>query len=91
MKINLLLYLLIFIGGAVTGSIFQTKVLAPKIVIPSCPACPPSTEVSLQNFDVTKLKNKGTFTYAPQLNNVVIKIETKDSSLLKQMLKVGLK
>ena len=71
------------------GSLFGTKVLAPApIEIPKCPdcSCPPATEVSLQNFDLDKLNNKrGNFTYAPSLHNVTVRIDAKDSALIRQL------
>jgi hypothetical protein len=54
--------------------------------IPPC-ECPPTTEVSLQTFDLSKLNNKrGNFTYAPSLNNVTVVIRPeRDSTLLKEL------
>lgn len=90
-KYLLPLVAIISFGG---GSLFGTKLLAPKpekIEIPACPqcplvVCPPA--VSLQSFDLSKLNNKkGNFTYAPSLHDVTIKIEAKDSTLIKQILR----
>jgi hypothetical protein len=79
---------IISFGG---GSLFGTKMLAPKPPeIPPCPdcKCPPAVEVDLQNFDLGKLNNKkGSFTYAPSLHNVTVKIDASDSVLIKQILK----
>jgi hypothetical protein len=74
------------------GTIAITKATQPTVEIPPVPDCicncPPSTEVSLQNFDLTKLNNKkGAFTYAPSLHNVTIRIDAKDSVLIKQLLR----
>lgn len=73
---------LFFLGGL----IFQSKVLAPKIVIPSCPtcpACPPQTSLSIAPFDVNKLKNRGSFTYAPQISGSITVVV--DSTMFKQL------
>jgi hypothetical protein len=91
MKTHLLIIALavgIAIGSG--GTLFIAKMIKPEIKIPSCPACncPPATEVHLQDFDLEKLNNKkGTFSYSPQLNNVRVIIESKDSLLFKQMLR----
>jgi hypothetical protein len=73
------------------GTLVISKAIKPEIKIPACPACPscpPATEVKLQSFDLEKLNNKkGSFTYAPQLNNVTVKIEAKDTAVFKQMLR----
>lgn len=75
------------------GTFFGSKVLdkkcpdcnCPTVNVPPCPAA-----VSLQNFDLDKLNNKkGTFTYSPQLNNVKVVIESKDSTLVKNLLKAA--
>lgn len=74
------------------GTLLISKAVKPEVKLncPACPACncPPATEVKLQDFDLSKLNNKkGNFTYSPQLHNVTIKIEAKDSTLLKQALR----
>jgi hypothetical protein len=79
--------------GCLLGSastLFIAKMIKPKIVIPSCPACncPPSTEIKLQELDMDNLRRiKGDFNYNPSLSNVTIKIEAKDSVMMKQILK----
>lgn len=68
-----------------------TKYTQPVLTCPTptpCPACNCPATVSLMNFDLDKLNNKrGTFNYSPQLHDVKIVIENKDSLLLKQILK----
>lgn len=53
--------------GVMTGIGIQQKVLNPKPVsCPQCPACVcPEPTVSVQPFDVEKIKNLKTFTYSP--------------------------
>lgn len=90
---NPILILAVILGMAAGsgGTLFIAKMIKPKIEIPACPqcpACPPATEVKLQDFDVEKINNrKGSFTYSPQLHNVTIRIEQKDSVLLKSLLR----
>lgn len=97
MYLTIFKYAAIILAAFFAGTIFQAKVLQPKINIPACPVvtvppCPPQTAVSLQNFDLDKLNNKkGTFYYQPQLHNVQVIIEAKDSVMLKQLLKQSLK
>lgn len=72
------------------GTLFISKAIKPVINVPECPSCncPPAAEVSLQNFDLDKLNNKkGTFHLHNNISNVQIKIEAKDSVLMKQLLK----
>lgn len=76
------------------GSFFGTKVLAPKpqkIEIPPCPKCPDlqcPPAVSLNSFDAEKLNNKkGNFHLHNNISNVQLKIEAKDSTMLKALLR----
>lgn len=65
--------LVIAAAGVVGGIGLQQKVFNPKPV--ACPACPschcPEPTVSVQPFDVEKLKNIKTFTYAPDFKGSV--------------------
>lgn len=55
--------------------------------VPPCPPCNCPATVSLMNFDMDKLNNKrGTFNYSPQLHDVKVVIESKDSTLLKSLI-----
>lgn len=89
-KYILIIALAVGIAVGSAGTLFISKAIKPVINIPACPPCncPPATEVKLQDFDLDKLNNKkGNFTYAPQLNNVRVIIESKDSLMLKQLLR----
>jgi hypothetical protein len=72
------------------GTMWISKAIKPEIKL-SCPPAPPCNcpaAVELQSFDLSKLNNKkGNFTYSPQLHDVRIVIESKDSVLVKQILK----
>lgn len=82
---------LAFGAGLFLGLRVQPK--PPEIKIPACPACPSLNcppAVSLQNFDLEKLNNKrGNFTYSPNLHDVRVVIESKDSVFLKQLIQAG--
>lgn len=82
-------YLIAFALGGLAATT-AVKFGKPTVEIPPCPQCPVCNcppAVSLQNFDMDKLNNKrGTFTYSPQLHNVRVIIESKDSLLLKAIL-----
>jgi len=61
-------------GGAVAGIGLQQRVFNPKPVpCPPAPACicPPQTAVSVQPFDVQKMKNIRAFTYQPEYKGVI--------------------
>lgn len=95
-----LIFIVIGMAVGTAGTIGVTKLFKPekinydkirevmaeeikKVPKTECPAA-----VELQSFDLSKLNNKkGNFTYAPQLHDVQIRIESKDSTLLKQLLK----
>ncbi len=85
-KYIIILVTVVAFGG---GTVLGTK------IVPKCPDCKPTLNVppcpaavSLQNFDMDKMNNKkGNFTYSPQLHNVTVKIEAKDSLLVKQLLR----
>ncbi len=74
------------------GTFFGTKVLDKK-----CPDCNPTFKcpevtcppaVSLNNFDADKLNNKkGNFHLHNNISNVQLKIEAKDSTLVKALLR----
>lgn len=94
MKIYLLIIAAV-VGMCIgTGSTLAiTNAVKPVLSCPACPPappcnCPPATEVNLANFDVEKFNNKkGAFTYAPSLNNVTVRLDCKDSVLIKQLIK----
>lgn len=75
-----------FVGGG-----YVAKISRPKI--PPCPACPsltcpPSTKVSLQDFNADNLRKvKGNITYQPTLTNVTIEVTCSDSVLLRELLR----
>lgn len=82
-----------FLIGAPAGAFFDAKLLrgkcpeltCPELTCPDC-VCPPA--VSMQTFDPEKINNKrGEFHLHNSLSNVTIKIEAKDSLLLKQLLR----
>lgn len=75
--------------GIATGATVVKYTQPKPAPIPDCVCnCPPATEVSLQSLDLEALKKiKGDFNYNPSLSNVVIKIESKDSLLVKSLLK----
>lgn len=72
------------------GSFFGTKVLdkkCPDLKCPEIPACSCPPAVEMQSFDLDKLNNKkGNFHLHNTINNPVIRIESKDSALVKQIL-----
>jgi hypothetical protein len=83
---------LAIVAGFAGGSFFGSKVLDKK-----CPDCNPQLScpqivcpetVQLQSFDTDKINNKkGHFHLHNELSNVTIKIEAKDSVLIKQLLR----
>jgi hypothetical protein len=63
--------LLVLCVGGVGGMFLQHKVFSdPPVVVPDCPACPacncPQPTVSVQPFDVEKIKGLKEFNYSPQ-------------------------
>lgn len=87
--LTIIVALVAFAGGAIFDAKVLTKKCPPCEIkcpeIPDC-VCPPA--VSLQNFDPEKLNNKkGQFHLHNTLSNVTIKIEAKDSLLVKQILR----
>lgn len=74
-----------FTGGMITHARIQKPVEIPEYKCPPC-NCPPA--VSLQPFDVDKLKNqRGTFVYSPEIKGVTI--SGTDSAFFKAMIKEG--
>lgn len=69
---KIITYALIAICGVVGGIAFDRKVLSPDI--PECPACNcPEPTVSIQPFDVDKIKGVKAFNYSPQfLGNISV-------------------
>lgn len=58
---------ILVVAGMVAGIFLQQKVLNPKIEIPTCPSCScPEPTVSVQPFDVEKIKGIKSFNYSPQ-------------------------
>lgn len=86
--IKFLPYALCLLLGVGVGAYVCKMVQPQPKEPPPCPACNCPAAVSLQNFDLDKLNNKrGTFTYSPQLHDVRLVIESKDSLLLKSLLR----
>jgi hypothetical protein len=89
MKIPIIIaaFIGLILGSSIGGGV--AKLTQPEIpACPTCPACPPATEVKFQELDLENLRKlKGDLHYAPQLSNVVVKIDCKDSVLLKQLLR----
>jgi hypothetical protein len=75
-----------FGAGMVTSKKLEKPVKVPEYKCPDC-NCPPAVE--LNNFDLEKINNKkgGHFHLHNTLSNVTIKIEAKDSVLIKQLLR----
>ncbi len=89
-------YLIIVVGAACLaagagGTLWITKAVKPEIKLqcPKAPDCNCPAAVELNNFDLEKINNKkgGQFHLHNTLSNVTIKIESKDSLLLKQILR----
>jgi hypothetical protein len=83
---------LAIVAGFAGGSFFGSKVLdkkCPDLKCPEIPACNCPASVELNNFDLEKINNKkgGHFHLHNELSNVTIKIEAKDSVLIKQLLR----
>jgi hypothetical protein len=84
--------LLVAGGGFMGGMMFQGKVLKPNIKVETvtCPEAapcicnPPAVEV--QSFDVNKIKNMRSFTYAPQFQGS-IQVAGVDSTALRNMIR----
>lgn len=76
---------LILVGGAVAGIGIQQKVFNPDPVqAVECPDCNcPQPQVSVQPFDVDKIKNLKTFTYSPGFTGS-ISVAGVDSSSIKR-------
>lgn len=70
---KLLAPLLILSGGIVSGIAVQQKILNPKPVVDKkCPDCNcPAQAVSVQPFEVEKIKNLKAFTYAPEFTGSI--------------------
>jgi hypothetical protein len=61
-------YLVVGIACFLAGLVFDSKVLTkPCPACPVIPACPPTTEIKLQDFNVEKIKGVKSFTYSPQI------------------------
>lgn len=89
-KLFLIIGAVVFTAIGSGGTVILGKLMRPKIEIPKCPDCncPPATSVELQSLSLEDLKKvRGNFTYSPHLSNVMIKIESKDSLLVKSLLK----
>lgn len=71
--------------GVVAGIGVQQKVLNPKpIEVPACPSCNcPQPSVSIQPFEVEKIKNLKAFTYAPEFTGS-ISVAGVDSTAIKR-------
>lgn len=82
--------LLIAGGGFFGGMMFQGKVMKPNITVPACPPCPQVTcnppAVSVQPFDVEKIKNLRTFTYQPSYSGS-ISVAGVDSAFVKRAIR----
>jgi hypothetical protein len=66
--------LLIFVFGSIAGIGVQQKVLNEKVRFPEpvpCPPCNCPEAVSIQPFDVQKMKNLKEFSYSPQFSGSV--------------------
>lgn len=78
--------LLIFALGGIGGMFLQHKVFAPKIEIPACPDCScPEPTVSVQPFDVEKIKGLREFNYSPQFTGSV-SLNGVDSAAVKRFI-----
>jgi hypothetical protein len=62
--------LLVLCLGGVGGMFLQHKVFSDPVVVPECPSCPdcncPNPTVSVQPFEVDKIKGLKEFIYSPQ-------------------------
>ena len=76
--------------GVITGISFQQKVLNPKpTACPQCPACIcPEPTVSVQPFDVEKIKNLKTFTYSPGFTGS-ISVAGVDSTSIRKYIEIA--
>jgi hypothetical protein len=68
---KLLAPLLICSVGFAGGIAFQQKVLNEPAMTQQCPACNCPEAVSIQPFEVEKMKNLRNFTYTPQFTGTV--------------------
>jgi hypothetical protein len=86
--------LLIAGGGFFGGMMFQGKVMKPKIEIPACPPCPQVTcnppAVSVQPFEVEKMKNLRNFTYQPSYSGS-ISVAGVDSAFVKRAIREAIR
>jgi len=75
---------LVIVISAAGGMAFHAKVLMPEI--PACPACNcPEPTVSVQPFDVDKIKGVKSFNYSPQFSGS-ISVAGVDSTALRKMI-----
>jgi hypothetical protein len=80
---NIAGYLVAVVIGVVAGIGMQQKLFAPEI--PQCPACIcPEPTVSVQPFDVDKIRGIKEFNYAPQFSGS-ISVAGVDSTALRKM------
>lgn len=68
--------MLLIAAGVVGGVGLQQRVFNKSLPCPQCPpapacVCPPQTAVSVQPFDVQKMKNIRAFTYQPEYKGVI--------------------
>lgn len=81
--------LLFIAAGAIAGIGMQQRIFNQKpLPCPQCPqppacVCPPQTAVSVQPFDVQKIKNLRAFTYQPEYNGVIT-VAGVDSTVMKK-------
>lgn len=82
--------LLIGVGSFFGGMVFQGKVMKPNIEVPACPPCPQVTcnppAVSVQPFEVEKMKNLRNFTYQPSYSGS-ISVSGVDSAFVKRVIR----
>lgn len=77
------LYLLLIAVGVTIGMVAQQKLF--PVEIPQCPSCVcPEPAVSLQPFDVDKIKGVKSFNYSPQFSGS-ISVAGVDSTALRKM------
>ncbi len=78
--------LALFACGLVGGIFLQQRVISREINVPACPDCRcPDPVVSVQPFDVQKMKRIGEFIYSPQFNGS-ISVAGVDSTALALMI-----
>lgn len=89
MKANILIYIIIALASS-TATLFGVKALEKPVIIPEQPDCVcPEPTVSVQPFEVEKIKGLKEFVYSPQFTGS-ISVSGVDSLSVKRMINTSI-